>query len=310
MLTFQSTHPRGVRPLLAAHMFHGHFVSIHAPVRGATKPSGHSSSRSTGFNPRTREGCDSLSLYSVGASSMFQSTHPRGVRRQAVACSPALHRFQSTHPRGVRLILCFDILCYIIVSIHAPARGATRKSQPLVQGPRVSIHAPARGATITATEIQAKQQVSIHAPARGATRAALPVALRCPCFNPRTREGCDQGRGGGNLPHKSFNPRTREGCDAKPTGLYTPNLSVSIHAPARGATWWRSCTGPIKRCFNPRTREGCDRPSQRSPLSVRVFQSTHPRGVRPPIRASVTGMTRCFNPRTREGCDYIGICVF
>jgi len=57
-----------------------------------------------------------------------------------------------------------------------------------------------------------------------------------PCFNPRTREGCDPFCG--DLPPRSacFNPRTREGCDRR-YPLRSKGLSNG---------------------FNPRTREGCD----------------------------------------------------
>ena len=34
---------------------------------------------------------------------LFQSTHPRGVRRQGLTIKPMRRMFQSTHPRGVRL---------------------------------------------------------------------------------------------------------------------------------------------------------------------------------------------------------------
>ena len=144
-------------------------------------------------------------------------------------------------------------------------------------------------------------------------------------FNPRTRVGCDQimddwvtyqdafqsthPRGVRRFPVKpdtvfdqGFNPRTRVGCDGTPVFFLLAARTVSIHAPAWGATWlehepsaksyvsihapaWGAtaafqvnvfpCQG-----FNPRTRVGCDG----SPLVVvpshRQFQSTHPRGVR------------------------------
>jgi len=56
---------------------------------------------------------------------------------------------------------------------------------------------------------------------------------------------------------------------------------VSIHAPARGATFCflYTVTGLIS--FNPRTREGCDRKVGSAPWLRKRFQSTHPRGVRP-----------------------------
>ena len=38
-------------------------VSIHAPTRGATSTSGVATAKANGFNPRTHEGCDTLSLF-------------------------------------------------------------------------------------------------------------------------------------------------------------------------------------------------------------------------------------------------------
>ena len=216
--------------------------------------------------------------------------------------------------------------------------------------------------------------VSIHAPAWGATEIPEGVRIQAECFNPRTRVGCDERKresspademfqsthprgvrpvhGSGRLDDGSvsihapawgatghvffthvftlrFNPRTRVGCDAQDFGLIfyqgpvsihapawgaTPRWPpdrrqkrVSIHAPAWGATLLRSITFKVDACFNPRTRVGCDisfsiqvRP--RAGVSIHApawgatprvlpmmggqeFQSTHPRGVRP-VRAS------------------------
>ena len=54
-------------------------------------------------------------------------------------------------------------------------------------------------------------------------------------FNPRTREGCDQGIVLADCIQQRFNPRTREGCDS---ACFAPDGSteVSIHAPVKGAT--------------------------------------------------------------------------
>ena len=56
-------------------------VSIHAPTRGATLfpipiPIPQC------FNPRTHAGCDTFAQLQVFCNPKFQSTHPRGVRRQ------------------------------------------------------------------------------------------------------------------------------------------------------------------------------------------------------------------------------------
>ena len=99
---------------------------------------------------------------------LFRSTLPRGERppsRLRRAYSP---RFDPRSRAGSDLAIRSDCLC-ISVSIHAPARGATRtfvlKTHPF----RVSIHAPARGATMNPSQPRQLGHVSIHAPARGAT---------------------------------------------------------------------------------------------------------------------------------------------
>ena len=103
------------------------------------------------FNPRTREGCDVQAISGASAADIFQSTHPRGVRRarkhrtrsdvtfqsthprgvrlyHGIYCNHKI-RFQSTHPRGVRPALTLFSYGTRIISIHAPARGATRRNQ-------------------------------------------------------------------------------------------------------------------------------------------------------------------------------------
>ena len=78
--------------------------------------------------------------------------------------------------------------------------------------------------------------------------------------------------------------------------------TVSIHAPARGATNYTRTTYLVSASFNPRTREGCDLGIDKSTYNLKVS-----------IHAPARGATRdrllrelkiiCFNPRTREGCD-------
>ena len=77
-----------------------------------------------------------------------------------------------------------------------------------------------------------------------------------PCFNPRTRVGCDPlGYAYWSSVNVSIHApvwgATKIGC------LAIWMLSVSIHAPVWGATWHlKKCRYEI--CFNPRTRVGCD----------------------------------------------------
>ena len=105
-----------------------------------------------------------------------------------------MSEFQSTPPRGKRLAESARGLCGSLVnevSIHAPAREATRDARPLrsaLSCKRVSIHAPAREATSLSQVRSAYQSsltvsapVSIHAPAREATAPAdRPPASRSP----------------------------------------------------------------------------------------------------------------------------------
>ena len=143
----------------------------------------------------------------------FQFTRPRGARPASPGSRRRGSSFNSRAREG-RDEPNNSPCWFDVVSIHAPARGATRggavsgrlcacfnsrarEGRDIVvlrlwlRRKTVSIHAPARGATLTLLGRVQKLTVSIHAPARGATSALT--------------------------------------CFAMPG-------SVSIHAPARGAT--------------------------------------------------------------------------
>ena len=278
---FQSTHPRGVRHTDDANLRIYLDVSIHAPTRGATyeyhrylgkcKVSIHAPTRGAtlliyfsgcNFKVSIHAPTRGATFWTVANTSRsgFQSTHPRGVRQIALDVLMWLMKFQSTHPRGVR-------------------RQSNKRAEQLREfqstHPRgvrlvlvcgrckdtlVSIHAPTRGATDKANDLCPHQSVSIHAPTRGATtstscrRILQTVSIHAP-----TRGATDKGllyRGW----HLGFNPRTHEGCDIYCSVQFISVL-VSIHAPTRGAT------DKTERHFN-----------------VKMFQSTHPRGVRQGFR--------------------------
>ena len=99
----------------------------------------------------------------------------------------------------------------------------------------ISIHAPARGATPQHFAVHSLFEISIHAPARGATRNGDRETNASGNFNPRSREGSDKNAGGHVLAELHFNPRSREGSDALHFVL-RHMIHISIHAPARGAT--------------------------------------------------------------------------
>ena len=190
-----------------------------------------------------------------------------------------------------------------VVSIHAPAWGATRKTVSdgalLTRfNPRTRVGCDAiqphntyqhhqfqsthpRGVRLIALNNATQTQVFQSTHPRGVRRVS-PCAGRPPgpCFNPRTRVGCDlirfmrrmgfivfqstHPRGVRPAPHagapqgrRCFNPRTRVGCDTGAFGRAAPGAG-----------------------FNPRTRVGCDGLFRRVSFGTNGFQSTHPRGVR------------------------------
>ncbi len=120
---FQSTHPHGVRPSTLMIMLATGGFNPRTRTGCDTTYQCFSCTGSS-FNPRTRTGCDVKPVITNAVNSVFQSTHPHGVRqrqekpnesgncfnpRTRTGCDiqarllylvPWL--FQSTHPHGVR----------------------------------------------------------------------------------------------------------------------------------------------------------------------------------------------------------------
>ena len=280
-IRFQSTHPRGVR-LSGAVKSPGAFLGFNPRTRvgcdcgcwcGPTASSrfnprtrvgcdvSHAKSipQTGSFNPRTRVGCDLLRLAMTLSCSGFNPRTRVGcdtIHIWSVSCTLT---FQSTHPRGVRRLL-FGWGSWLAMFQSTHPRGVR----------------PERF-RVTYYRIQFQ---STHP--RGVRPADhRPAACRRPCFNPRTRVGCDL-PAPGHVAHatefQSTHPRgVRQTCHQ----FHDYTKHVSIHAPAWGATW------------------------ALSPLGWQVFwfQSTHPRGVRPCGTMPSAIWPSSFNPRTRVGCD-------
>ena len=146
-----------------------------------------------GFNPRARRGRDWRFAARIPMPTKFQSTRPQGARRGKSHPTIIRFLFQSTRPQGARLHHPLHAVLLEIVSIHAPAGGATnggltyflwqhgfqstrpqgarlRKLRGGRKGRVVSIHAPAGGATLCLHHRFQQLGVSIHAPAGGATQ--------------------------------------------------------------------------------------------------------------------------------------------
>ena len=189
----------------------------------------------------------------------------------------------------------------------------------------ISIHAPARGATSFLTGAKKILTISIHAPARGATAYWQCAASICFDFNPRSRKGSDKILLCCHLHLKYFNPRSRKGSDDDHTMSIDVKNFISIHAPARGATWSAPRLPKWRHYFNPNSRKGSYREGVVIPAAGDLFQSTLPQGERragfflkfivqsisihAPARGAtqdqpeVPGYPADFNPRSRKGSD-------
>ena len=186
--------------------------------------------------------------------------------------------FQSTPPRGGRRAVPGLPLGPHQVSIHAPARGATRQRGRDRSRPRVSIHAPARGATLLRSRAVITFSCFNPRPRAGGDCRGRAACSHNAGFNPRPRAGGDTGRISRSTPTRRFNPRPRAGgdraCSQIGRSLWSFNPrpraggdtifrrsffggSVSIHAPARGATSILTSLPPGPG-FNPRPRAGGD----------------------------------------------------
>ena len=172
----------------------------------------------------------------------------------------------------------FDCL-YCLISIHAPARGATHFNPFSYSINPISIHAPARGATQELLQQSYIHSISIHAPARGATCTVL-MGYGEIVFQSTLPRG-ERPLLSHLMCHLDmyFNPRSREGSDFKDL-LASFEQDISIHAPARGATKFTRCITILKPDFNPRSREGSDNVLCFFLVKSIRFQSTLPRGER------------------------------
>ena len=317
--SFQFTRPRGARRYPFAGRSRPPMVSIHAPARGAT-PSSRRRRGSSRFNSRAREGRDAFAFAWSAMASRFQFTRPRGARRsrpwRAPPSPPCFNsraregrdsprrprretggRFNSRAREG-RDPFRLRPRVHERVSIHAPARGATRGRQPVAPGDFVSIHAPARGATLFACLMHPSDS-----------------------FNSRAREGRDAGAAGTRRGARVSIHAPARGATGE-TQREEIDADVSIHAPARGATvssaalpdasefqftrprGARPRTDGLRRgptSFNSRAREGRDTGDPEA-SATSPFQFTRPRGAR---RWRRRRWSRCrrFNSRAREGRD-------
>ena len=168
---FQSTLPHGERPGNVATMLqHDNFnprsrmgsdrlpdhgiscrqqISIHAPAWGATLALSDYGRLEADFNPRSRMGSDAV----LADTAVVANFNPRSrmgsdwYRCERSHDTGARSRFQSTLPHGERRGVRRCGYGISIISIHAPAWGATVVALCSFGISMISIHAPAWGAT-------------------------------------------------------------------------------------------------------------------------------------------------------------------
>ena len=167
----------------------------------------------------------------------FQSTRPRGARRAFRRAPFGNALFQSTRPRGARHRDDQRQPAAGRVSIHAPAWGATRCRAPFRPG-RLRFNPRARVGRDGQMTIRARATpfVSIHAPAWGATLSWSCCPPRRACFNPRARVGRDPALVSSSWLHRMFQSTRPRGARPYDLEFSAEGGSVSIHAPAWGAT--------------------------------------------------------------------------
>ena len=209
------------------------------------------------FNLRSREGSDIITIFYAVLQVIFQSTLSRGERLHHRFHCFFLFDFNPRSREGSDTCRKRNCIQHTI-SIHAPARGATRvgDGQPvpccqfqstLPRGERPRLSSNNNGIIRFQSTLP-----------RGERLADMRVTDTMSYFNPRSREGSDIIIPSHKTKKLNFNPRSREGSDGDFRIYQIATQEISIHAPARGATvcflhcmitYWN---------FNPRSREGSD----------------------------------------------------
>ena len=171
-------------------------------------------------------------------------------------------------------------VCKVVISIHAPTRGATKNGKALLLTDDISIHAPTRGATQLYREDFERAIISIHAPTRGATHSRMItsrvflISIHAPTRGATATDNDEIAI----VEIISIHAPTRGAT--KGLNNLKPQFTISIHAPTRGAT---SIYEKL--------------------VDIAIFQSTLPREERRINRLTLTQHLLHFNPRSHERSD-------
>ena len=215
----------------------------------------------------------------------------------------------------MRPFLHAAFLSACFISIHAPQWGATPQQQPRKTSTLFQSTHPSGMRRRHVGINRATAYISIHAPQWDATNSSTYAVPPRNNFNPRTPVGCDAAiypRLGGcliisihapqwdatdisqhTIPFIKFQSTHPSGMRHFVFCLCLSILFISIHAPQWDAT---PCVWPTvypRPYFNPRTPVGCDKHVKTENKYERVFQSTHPSGM----RLAATGRLSSVDPK-------------
>jgi len=115
-----------------------------------------------------------------------------------------------------------------------PRKGGDQNPHLCREQQMVSIHAPARGATEVRFIQPLTDDVSIHAPARGATACHAGAHIGTLGFNPRPRKGGDSQNRVYRHCDRCFNPRPRKGGDCARPSSRIKSMSFQSTPPQGG----------------------------------------------------------------------------
>ena len=144
---FQSTLPRRERPRFTSNSGKQGLFQSTLPRRERLKTMAQTFVATVDFNPRSREGSDG---YMLSGWHYIKDFNPRSREGSDIF---SMHHFTISsdfNPRsreGSDDIILWKTWCWKVISIHAPAKGATGNYSLKIGEQCISIHAPAKGAT-------------------------------------------------------------------------------------------------------------------------------------------------------------------
>ena len=209
----------------------------------------------------------SFSIFSV-----FQSTLPREERLLGLNFKEANSIFQSTLPREKRLLQQYLSHFQLLFQSTLPREERHNTTGWQGTGEIISIHAPTRGATAGTDVSDMLKEFQSTLP-REERRSELSEHHLTRYFNPRSHERSDLKKSvdDGDMMSISIHAPTRGATPSE--GACSSTICISIHAPTRGATinFYKCIIYLVN--FNPRSHERSDFSTLPNPISS--FISIH-----------------------------------